>query len=68
MCETPDDILTGELFKSWDETMKEFREFAEVYCYPNYRGAVSELEYIPPWIDQELLEYSLYGVKSIKLY
>lgn len=49
------------------ETLLEFIAETEQFLPFTYTFARYELDYIPPWIDDELLEYSLFGVKSIKI-
>lgn len=56
---------------SWDNGMKHKQEQEDWYLdisdgLQEYLESSEELEYTPPWIDEDLLDYSLHGVKTIK--
>ncbi len=61
---TPTDAVEALEQLSGEHSLAELREF---YAPLGYNSARVELDYRPPWISEELLEYSLKGLDSIKI-
>ena len=58
----PDKLLKLSGEYSW----LEFLACCEHFPVITTRRGFGDLDYTPPWIDDELLNYSLYGIKYLK--
>lgn len=75
MCDIPTEDIVFSIVNDIDQIsnttdedlVREFREFANLFCPSLSHRGYYDLSYTPPWISEDLLKYSLEGVSALKV-